>query len=518
MLTGRQLGMEDYARMLRRRAWIVVIPLILGPIVGLMIAKRLSPRYTSQSEILIDAPKVPTSFVPSVENNNLFSRLATMEEQIRSRTSLQPVIERYGLYKNQIDKVPMEELVNKMNDSILIKPVSFSNQMGTDSNGSNALPGFQISFVADTPQMAQAVCAEITSKFIDANIHLETTRAEGTADFIAVQLQGAKQKLDEQDAKLAAFKRQYFGSLPDQEQSTVQILSTLSGQLNSLAQQMSGYQQQETYTESMLSEQVQEWKASQAGGNNPQTVEDQLNAAEQRLEALRGQFTDNYPDVIKAREDVAALKKRLGQQESQPKASPNKNKTVASGLPAIEPPQIHQLRASLVALQDAMKFNQSEQAKLRGQIAGYEGRLKLTPAVEQQYKDLTRDYQTTLETYNRLLKDEDQSQMATSLERRQEGEQFTLLDPASLPNKPSFPDKLRFAGGGLVVGLIIGFGLVLALEMRDKALRDEQDVEFFMGVPTLALIPALPEGGNGKFLPLKWKGRPLREATKFLGR
>lgn len=509
MLTGRQLGMEDYANMLKRRAWLVIIPVILGPIVALVIAKRLPPRYTSQSELLIDAPKVPTSIVPTVENNNLISRLATMEEQIRSRSSLQPIIERYGLYKNAINKAPMEELVNQMNEAILIKPVTFSNQMGTTSDGSNALPGFQISFTADTPQMAQAICGEITSKFIDANIHLQTTRAEGTADFIAVQLQTAKQKLDEQDAKLAAFQRQYFGSLPDQEQSTVQLLTTLSGQLNSLQQQMSGYQQQETYTESMLSEQEQAWKASQAGGNNPQTLQTQLAAAEQRLAALRAQFTDSYPDVIRAKQDVEDLKKRLGQPTA-PQAKPGAKGANAST--AIEPSQIHQLRASLVALQDAMKFNQSEQSRLRAQIAGYEGRLRLTPAVEQQYKDLTRDYQTTLETYNRLLKDEDQSQMATSLERRQEGEQFTLLDPASLPNKPSFPDNWRFAGGGLVVGLIVGFGLVLALEMRDKALRDERDVEFFMGVPTLALIPALPEAGNGKLL------GPFRGVMKRLGR
>ncbi|MGH9345599.1 MAG: Wzz/FepE/Etk N-terminal domain-containing protein, partial [Terriglobia bacterium] len=108
MLTGRQLGMEDYATMLRRRVWLVVIPLILGPIIALVIAKRLSPRYTSESEILIDAPKVPTSFVPSVASNNLISRLATMEEQIRSRSSLQPIIERYGLYKSEVNNAPME--------------------------------------------------------------------------------------------------------------------------------------------------------------------------------------------------------------------------------------------------------------------------------------------------------------------------------------------------------------------------------------------------------------------------
>src|SRR5579863_9366948 len=167
MLSGRQLNIEDYMKIFRRRLWLLLIPAVLGPIIALVIAKKLSPKYTSVSQILIDQPKVPTDFVPSVEgNNSLISRLAGMEEQIRSRSRLEPIIERYGLYKKDINKVPMEELVGRMNDAIIIKPVSFLNQVNQDSNGKNQVPGLQISFTADTPQLAQAVCSEIVSMLI----------------------------------------------------------------------------------------------------------------------------------------------------------------------------------------------------------------------------------------------------------------------------------------------------------------------------------------------------------------
>jgi polysaccharide chain length determinant protein (PEP-CTERM system associated) len=516
MLSGRELNMEDYVGIVRRRIWLLLIPLILGPILALVIAKKLPPKYTSVSEILIEEPKVPTNFVPSVQGKDLVSQLATMEEQIRSRSRLEPIIERYGLYKSDINKVPMEQLIDRMNKAIVIQPVAFSNGMLGTSSAKDQVPGFEIRFTAETPQLAQAVCTEITSMFIDAHSRLQMNRAQGTADFIAVQLQQGKQKLDEEDARLAAFKRQYFGSLPDQEQATLQYLATLTTQLNALNGDMSRDQQDETYTESMLNEQLTAWKAQRSGGvSNPDTLQQQLNAAEENLMALRTRFTDSYPDVIKAKQEVDALKKRMASEEAPGKA--NQSKTGDKNLlnPALEPPQISQLRAQLRAVKDAMKNNMAQQARIRQEINAQEAKLKLTPAVEQQYQGITRDYQTALAFYNSLLQKEDESQMSTSLERRQEGEQFQVLDPADLPQKPSFPNLLGFAGGGLLVGLALGSGLVFLFEMRDKALRDERDIEFFMHVPTLGMIPEIAQGQSNKSL-FNRKRKALKEAEKTL--
>lgn len=497
MLGGRELGLDDYKKMFGRHKRVLIIPLVIGPLLALIIAKQLPPRYTSTSQILIDEPKVPTSFVPSMAGNNLISRLANMEEQIRSRTRLQPIMERYGLYKKDANKVPVEELIARMNKAIVITPVEFSNQI-SESGGKTQVPGFQISFTADTPQAAQAVCTEITSMFIDANLHLQEQRAVGTADFIAVEIQSAKQKLDQQDAALAAFKRQYFGSLPDQEQSTIQLLGTLSTQLNSLTNSMNGYQQQRTYTESLLSQQMAAWKASQSvGGTNPETLQDQLTKAQANLTALRARFTDDYPDVIKAQADVTALQKQITDHKTTDHPSGDK-KGAGIANPALVPPQVHQLRASLSALKDAITSNEAEQRKVRAAIAAYEGKLKLTPAVEQQYKDLTRNYQTAQAFYNSLLQKEDESQMSSSLEQRQEGQQFTVLDPANLPQKPSFPDLGAFSAGGLIVGILVGIGIVLLLELGDKSLRDEKDIDFYLGVPTLAMIPVVENGAEVK--------------------
>jgi polysaccharide chain length determinant protein (PEP-CTERM system associated) len=500
MLGGRQLNLDDYWAIVRRRRWLILVPVIVGPIVALLIARKLPPKYTSTSLIIIEEPKVPTSFVPSMSNDTT-ARLAHLEEQILSRTRLEPIVEQYGLYKSDWNKTSMEALVDRMRAAIVITPVAYSKQPVEEAGQANQVPGYKVEFTADTRQLAQAVCTQITSMLIDASLRLGEERAQGTAQFIAGQLRDAKQKLEEQDAKLAAFQRQYFGSLPDQEQSTIQIVASLSSQFNSLTDTLNRDQEDKTYLDSLLSQQMSELKASQTG-KSPETFQQQLTRLQDNLAAMQVEYTNTYPDVIRLKEQIAALKRKIGRQ-----GVANDNTTATKSLnPAPEPPQIRQLRAQLHTVSLAIQIAERDQARVRRQIATYEADLRMTPAVEQQYKDITRNYQTALQFYNSLLAKEDESEMSSSLQQQQGGEQLETLDPADLPQKPSFPNYERFAGGGMMVGLVLGLGAALLLEMRDKALRDERDIEFFLELPTLALVPSL-------------RGRPkeLAGASKRLG-
>ena len=117
--------------------------------------------------------------------------------------------------------------------------------------------------------------------------------------------------------------------------------------------------------------------------------------------------------------------------------------------------------------------------------------------MEQQYKELTRDHQTALGFYNDLLAKKTQSEMATDMERRQQGEQFRVMDPANLPTRPSYPNRQLFAASGLGVGLMLGLGMAMLFELRDKSLRNERDVEFYLQLPTLAVLPSI-QGANGR--------------------
>jgi polysaccharide chain length determinant protein (PEP-CTERM system associated) len=474
----------------------MLVPAVLGCVAVLGVALYLPSRYTSQSLILIEGQRVPDAFVQSVVTEDLNARLATMQEQILSRTRLQAIIERYGLFKNDIKGVPLEELARRLRKAIdltAIKPVVSSRSRDT------ILPGFYISVTLEAPQVAQQVCTEISSMFIEENLRQRERASQGTTDFLQGQLDDAKRNLDEQDAKLAAFKRKYMGMLPDETQTNLNLLSTLNTQLEAVTQALNRAQQDKTYTESLLAQQLSAWEQLNAmkDGNAPpqDTLEQQLADLQNRMLAAEARYTSQHPDVIKLKAAIEELRKRIRERE----AGAGKESSGKSSVSLVtEPPQIQQLRSQLHMDQEAIRANTAEQERLKQRIKLFESRLQLSPVVEQEFKQLTRDHETALQLYNDLLRKKDQSAMATDLERKQQGEQFRIMDPPSLPEKPSFPNRPLFALAGFGGGLALGVGLAFLWEMQDKALRNEHDVKFFLGTLPVARIPLVEAAGSSR--------------------
>jgi len=505
MLGNRELTIDDYVAILRRRLWVILIPTVVGPALALAYSMTLHNRYTSSTLVLVEQQKVPESYVRSVVTDELNQRLATMQEQILSRTRLQPIIEKFGMYKTEAGRASTEDLVAQLRGSIMVTPVR--PMLGT---GENRLPGFTISFTADNPQLAQRVCAEITSMFMEENLKVREQRAEGTTEFLGKQLEEAKRKLDDQDARLAAFKQRYIGQLPGQEQANLNILMGLNTQLDAVNQALSRAQQDKTYMESLLSQQLAAWKASQQA-NTPDTLERQLATLQSQLVTLEAHYTEDHPDVIKAKNDIAQLKKKMDEAGAVAKDKPAVETQTAS---RIEPPHIQQMRNQIYMVEQNMRERSSDQGRLREQIKTYQARVQLSPVVEQQFKELTRDYQTALEFHNELLAKKTQSEMSTDLEKHQQGEQFRVMDPPNLPERPSFPNRRMIGVYGLGGGMALALSLALVLEMRDKSLRNERDVEFYLQLPTLALVPSVGVTNEKKIA--FWKrGRAQAGATQL---
>jgi len=490
MLGHRDLGFDDYLAILRRRKWVIIIPVILGPALAYAIAVKLPSRYTSQTLVLVEQQKVPDAVVKPVVTDELGARLSTLEELILSRTRLQPIIEKYGLYRGDVGKVPMEELVDRMRDAIGVNPVK-----SAVSSREGELPGFILRFTADDPRVAQQVCAEITSMFVEENLRVREQSAQGTTSFLDAQLADAKRKLDEQDARLAEFQRKNLGALPEAAQTNLNLLTVLNTQLEAATQGLNRAQQDKAYTESLLAQQVAAWQTTRGGtAPRPEADQQRLVAMENGLQDLEARYTSDHPDVLKLKSSIEQLKRKISETAAVGKDKPAENVQEAAGP---EPPQILQLRSQLHAYEEAIRQYTREQDRLKEQVRLYQSRMQLSPAVGQDFKLITRDYQTALDFYNELLRKRNQSGMATDMERRQQGQQFRVMDPASLPEEPSFPNRPLFAGGGLGIGLGLGLGIALLLEFLDKSIRTESDVEFYLKVPTLALVPTVG-GGNGR--------------------
>jgi len=480
-MTQRELTPTDYLAMLRRRWALIVVLTLLGGPLAYGVSRFLPNQYKSTTLVLVQQPSIPSEIVKPVDTTDIGQRLASMQQQILSRTRLEPIIRQFGLYAADVNRVSMEDLVGRLQKAIEVTPI-----LPMAETRARELPGFYVAVTLDDPRAAQGVCTAITSMFIEENLRQHQQHGKDTTQFLVQQLADAKTKLDEQDSKLATFKSRYLGSLPDEEKTNLNLLMGLTSQLDAATQALARAQQDKTFAESMLTQQIGAWQAAQSG-RSPETLDQQLAALQIQLAGLQSRYTDDYPDVIKAKNDIAVLKKKIAENEEQKKqAVPDK-----SPKSTVEPQQVAQLRAQIHNYDQVITEKAREQDQIKQQIKVYQDRVQSSPIIEQQFKELTRDHQTALDFYNDLLKKRDQSAMATDLDLRQEGEQFRVLDPANLPDKPSFPNRPLFALGGFGGGLGLGLAIAFLLEMKDSSMRSERDVEFILHLPVLAMVPAI---------------------------
>jgi polysaccharide chain length determinant protein (PEP-CTERM system associated) len=477
MLGHRPLNADDYLTILKKRWWLIVVPAFVFFIAGIVVTSFIPAQYVSKTTVQIDQQKVSSDLVKPAITEDINSRLASMNEQIFSRSSLQPIVEKFGLYSTK--RLSMDDRIALVRKNIEIKE---SSSGFAHSSGS---PGFEITFTAPDAHTAQMVCAEITSQFTAANLRAREASTEGTTDFLKEQLNNAKTTLDDQDAKLAAFQRQYFGMLPRDAANNMNLLGSLNTQLEAATQALARMEQDKSYMEAMLSQQVQQAQSAPVASATmlaPQTEEKQLQDLLTQQAELSSHYTADYPDVIAVNRKIAELRKKMAQAPA-----PLPTATGAAGK-VVDNAAIQDLRARIRGSDIAIQSKRAEQAQLNRQIRTYQGRVQSTPQVEEQFKQLTRDTQTLQEQYDSLLAKLNQSQMAADLEHRQEGETFRVLDEANLPDGPTFPKRSVFAMGGFALGLGLGLLLVALLEYRDTALRSERDIWVFTQLPTLAVI------------------------------
>ena len=498
MTENRELTMDDYLAMLRRRMKVILVPALLAPLAGFFVSYAFPSKYTSQSLVLVEGQKVPQGIVQPVVTADLTERIATLQQQVLSQSRLQPMLERTGLAKPGQN---VDDLIDNIRLSMSVEPVVTDlSQIGTTKpkpGQSSPVPGFYVDFTASNAREAQQLCNELTSLLLEENLKSREDVARGTTDFLTKQVEDTKHNLDDLDSKLAAFKKQYMGQLPGDEDNNVKILMGLNSQLDANTQSLSRAQQDKAYTESLLAQQVAAWKNS-GSANNPQSLQQQLAQLQSQLIDLQARYTADHPDVIKTKADIAQVKKRLEEVDN-PSTTTS---TTPDKQSASEPAEIRQLRLQVHQYEDLIAQATRDQKKLQQEISTYQGRVALSPAIEEQYKELARDYDNTQKNYQDLLADQSKSDLALKMEQQQEGEQMHLLNPASFPDSPSFPNRPLFAGGGLGAGLALGIGLALWLELRDKSIRTQADAESALELPMLVAVPwvgeIVPANGNGK--------------------
>jgi uncharacterized protein involved in exopolysaccharide biosynthesis len=489
MIANRELSIDDYLAICRRRLKVVLIPSLVAVAAGFVVSFLWTPRYTSQSLLQIEDQVVPARYVKPIITTSVSDRITALQQQVLSRSQLQPMVERLGLAKKG---KTVDQVIDDIRDNLTI----FAADPNSPSPNSAAaarkrrrpgpgddVPGFYVTFTADNARDAQQICAEITSMLLKENLEARTQAAQSTTDFLSRQLEQAKHDLDEQDSKLAAFKQKHQGQLPDQVDDNLKILMGLTSRLDATTQTLTRAQQDRDYATALEAREVEVWKSSQASPNLP-SLKQQLITLENNLTALQSRYTEFHPDIVRTKNEIAKL-----QAEVKLDPDESENRTSFDPKDKMEPSEVLRLRHQIHQDDGILARTKEEQDRLQRQIAMYQGRLALSPDVEGSYKQLTRDSLAAHTLYDSLLTHKREAEIQTEMERGQEGEQMTLLNPASLPTSPSFPVRWMFAAGGLAAGAIIGMAISLWLELRDKSIRSEEDVLASLELPTLAAVP-----------------------------
>jgi len=522
MSDTRELTMEDYLAMVRRRLKVILIPLVMAPVAGFLVSYAFSPKYTSQSMVLVEGQKVPSNYVAPVITTDFTQRIQTLQQQVLSASRLRPVVQSLALVKPEEEGKLMEDIRTNMQLTPVISSMSAaaatttSGKKKSPAASGEALPGFNVSYTDSNPKRAQKICFALTSLMVDENLRSRAEVAKDTTDFLGRQVDDAKRAIDENDAKLAAFKKQYMGQLPTDADNNMRILMSLNTQLDATTQTLNRAQQDRAYTESMLAQQLAAWKSSQST-TSPQTLEQQLSALQAQLMQLQARYTDDHPDVIKTKADIAKVQARLDQINNQVNTATTPNEKANAN----EPPEIRQLRLQIHQYQGVIEQATADQKKLQSQINVYESRTAMSPGIEEQYKELTRDYDNAQSFYRDLLAKKSSADLGTNMENQQQGEQMVILSPAGLPDSPSFPNRPLFAAGGLGAGLGLGLLIAIFLEFSDRSIRTEKDVVAVMDLPLLISVPWLggdedeagSTNGNGR-RPFWGRGSPASDHEK----
>lgn len=489
MLPGKAYGPEEILAAAWRRKWIILVPFVLMTTVTIAVTMRIPNVYRSQTLILVVPQRVPETYVRSTVTTRIEDRLRSISQQILSRTRLERVIHDFNLYAQARKTAIMEDVVERMRRNIDVQTVRGD--------------AFSVSFIADDPTMAMKVTERLASMFIEENLRDREVLAEGTSQFLESQLDQARQRLIEHEKKLEGFKREHAGRLPTQAEANLRVITSSQMQAQGLMESINRDRDRRLVIERSIADLVAVENAAHvaaaASGPPPEaspaaTTSDQLAAARQALRGLQLRLTPEHPDVLRAQRIVDHLEAKL--QGELAAAPPSEGQPVAPGTSADRGAASNAARRKaldleLEQLERHIAHREAEHQRLMGVVAEYQRRIEAAPGLETQLTELTRDYATLQAVYSSLLAKKEESQMSANLERRQIGEQFKILDPARLPERPHSPDRPKLILMGALFGLALGVGLAGLFEYRDQSFRTEEEIVGSVALPVIAVIPLM---------------------------
>ena len=480
MIPGKTYTLDTLWQVAWRRKWLIVLPALVVAGLSAVVINRLPDLYRSETLILVVPQRVPETYVRSTVTARIEDRLQSISQQIMSRTRLEQVINDFNLYaEERADKELMEDIVERMR---------------TYDIGINIIKGdaFRVSYTANDPRIAMRVTERLGSLFIDESLRDREVLADGTTDFLATQLDEAQRRLIANENKLLEYQRLHDGELPAQTPANLQALHNAEQALQSLGQSLNHDRERRITLERTVAD-IIETPDPKPVVDKPAPAQSVDLAAELEIQkrallAVELKLRPDHPDVRRQRRVIEELEKRVEAQKLQGELIARPTGPAVMMDPARRK-RLTDARIELDNLDRQIQGKLAEEGRLQGMIAMYNARMQAAPLREAELTALTRDYETLQQSYRNLLQKKEESQISANLEKRQIGEQFKILDPARMPERPVSPDRPRLYLMAMLAALAIGLAAAAAAEFFDRSLRSEADVRAALNLMVLATVP-----------------------------
>jgi len=494
VLPTQQITPDWLLTVARRRLWLLVVPLVVGAAAAGLYALSQPDRYRSTATVLVTPPQLQVNAKGLGVTLPLRDRLRMLQQEILNRSRLERIITDFDLYRDERETGIMEDVIAEMR-----KDINVTDPLGASRRNDGT--SFQLSFTADDARLSQRVAERLTALFIDENVRQRETIAEGTDQFLSAEVEAARQRLVETEQKLEAYKRQFGGQLPDQLQSNLTGLQGAQTQIQSLNDSISRDRAELLLVERQLADLTNAGTgvASAEGIVDmpvavPTAVDEALAKARAELDGLLLRLTPDHPAVARQRRVVADLEERANAAQLQrplSPASPAAGTARTSQAARARESQIAELRRRARQLPLDIENKQKQIEDRQAQVRAYQARIDAAPIREAELISLTRDYEILRQRYDQLLTRSEDAKVAANMERRQVTEQFRVVDPPRVPERPLNPNRLRTTLVGGMAGLGFGALLVALLEYRDRTFRTESDVLTALALPVVAVVPAI---------------------------
>jgi polysaccharide chain length determinant protein (PEP-CTERM system associated) len=492
-VTRRPLDFEDYLDILRRNVSWIIAPIFAGLVVSTVVAFLLQDTYVSRALIRIVPQQISDTLVQNASAQDMTDRINGMAQTILSRSVLTNLINTYGLYKSELKSEPMEDVVNKMHESISIRAGS---GIGSPNKGSSVM---EITYKYRDRILANKICTDLVSRFMN-------TSSQGTADsqlqtneFLKGERDKAKTDLDQAEQKLADFRGRHAGALPEEMQGNFQEMSAVQQRLNSLSDASTRASERRLMLESSLRiakdrlaaiRQIVPVSAARTERNNE--LDKQISDLESAIASMKDRYTADYPDLQSAQERLAVLRR---QRDDANKVSAKPSPSDSDPLTARERADA---QAQIEAIETQIRATSLEDSQIshaitvaNGQLAALQSRLSASPAGEREYADLLRDRDVAKLKYLDLDAKMHKSDISKDLEIAKQGETLELIDNPSLPTDPTEPKRFLIIPIGAVAGLALGIILVAIREVKDTSLKNLKDARVYTQLAILGSIPLL---------------------------